>query len=97
MEYGPRLGPPAGVVDKLAKNVGRVLAGPGYLRDWVTKHGGEPMSMTQSDFVSFVQSESKSAAGLTQSRWNQAPIVDYVMIAMPPTQTMQRTAGRSDA
>ena len=39
-------GTPAGVIDKLVKDIGRVLAGQS-LRDWVTKHGGEPMNMTQ--------------------------------------------------
>src|SRR5450432_4418509 len=56
-------GTPAGVVDKLSKDIGRVLAGPD-LRDWVTKHGGEPMSMTQPEFARFVQAESESAARL---------------------------------
>src|SRR3981189_960715 len=56
-------GTPAGVVDKLSKDVSRVLAGRD-LRDWVAKHGGEPMSMTQHEFARFVQSESESAARL---------------------------------
>jgi tripartite-type tricarboxylate transporter receptor subunit TctC len=54
------------VVDKLSKDIGRVLAGP-VLRDWVTKHGGEPMSMTQPEFALFVQAESESAARLIHS------------------------------
>ena len=54
-------GTPAGVVDKLAKDIGRVLAGPD-LRDWIAKHGGDPMSMTQPEFARFVLSESESAA-----------------------------------
>ena len=54
-------GTPAGVVDKLVKDIGRVLAGQS-LRDWVTKHGGEPMNMTQPEFARFVLSESESAA-----------------------------------
>ncbi len=37
-------GTPTGVVDKLANDIGRVLAGPD-LREWIAKHGGEPMSM----------------------------------------------------
>jgi tripartite-type tricarboxylate transporter receptor subunit TctC len=53
-------GTPAGVVDKLAQDIGRVLAGPD-LRQWVAKHGGEPMSMTQPDFARFVLEESESA------------------------------------
>jgi tripartite-type tricarboxylate transporter receptor subunit TctC len=56
----------AGVVDKLAKDIVRVLAGPD-LRDWVAKHGGEPMSMTQPEFARFVQSESESAARLIKA------------------------------
>jgi tripartite-type tricarboxylate transporter receptor subunit TctC len=59
-------GTPAGVVDKLSKDIGRVLAGP-VLRDWVTKHGGEPMSMTQPEFARFVQAESESAARLIKA------------------------------
>ena len=56
-------GTPAGVVDKLSQDIERVLAGP-HLRDWITKHGGEPMRMTQPDFARFVQGESDSAARL---------------------------------
>jgi tripartite-type tricarboxylate transporter receptor subunit TctC len=56
-------GTPARVVDKLSKDIGRVLAGAD-LRDWITKHGGEPMSMTQPEFARFVQVESESAARL---------------------------------
>jgi len=56
-------GTPAGVVNKLSKDIGRALTGPD-LRDWVTKHGGEPMSMTQPEFARFVQGESESAAQL---------------------------------
>jgi tripartite-type tricarboxylate transporter receptor subunit TctC len=56
-------GTPAGVVDKLSKDIERVLAGAD-LRDWITKHGGEPMRMTQPDFARFVQGESDSAARL---------------------------------
>ncbi len=56
-------GTPTGVVDKLANDVGRVLAGPD-LRDWIAKHGGEPMNMTQPEFACFVRSESESAARL---------------------------------
>jgi tripartite-type tricarboxylate transporter receptor subunit TctC len=59
-------GTPAGVVDKLAKDIGRVLAGPD-LRDWVAKHAGEPMSMTQPEFARYVQSESESAARLIKA------------------------------
>jgi tripartite-type tricarboxylate transporter receptor subunit TctC len=51
-------GTPTGVIDKLANDVGRVLTGPD-LREWIAKHGGEPMSMTQPEFVRFVESESE--------------------------------------
>ena len=37
-----------------------MLAGPD-LRDWIAKHGGEPMSMTQPEFARFVLKESESA------------------------------------
>ena len=59
-------GTPAGVIDKLVKDIGRVLAGQS-LRDWVTKHGGEPMNMTQPEFARFVLSESKSAAQIIKA------------------------------
>jgi tripartite-type tricarboxylate transporter receptor subunit TctC len=59
-------GTPTGVVDKLANDIGRVLAGPN-LRGWIAKHGGEPMSMTQPEFARFVQGESESAARLINS------------------------------
>jgi len=58
---------PAAVVDKLSRDIGRVLAGPD-LRDWITKHGAEPMRMTQPEFARFVQGESESAAWLISSR-----------------------------
>jgi len=61
-----RAGTPAVVVDKLAKDLARVLAGRD-MRDWIDKHGGEPMSMSQADFTRFVQSESESAARLTKA------------------------------
>jgi tripartite-type tricarboxylate transporter receptor subunit TctC len=59
-------GTPTGVVDKLSKDIARVLAGP-ELRDWIAKHGGEPISMTQPEFVHFVQSESEGAARLIEA------------------------------
>ena len=59
-------GTPTGVVDKLANDIGRVLAGPD-LREWIAKHGGEPMSMTQPEFVRFVESESEGAARLMKA------------------------------
>jgi tripartite-type tricarboxylate transporter receptor subunit TctC len=57
---------PTGVVDKLANDVGRVLTGPD-LREWIAKHGGEPMSMTHPEFVRFVESESEVTARLMKA------------------------------
>ena len=54
-------GTPAKVVDKLAKDIARVLAAPD-VRDALAKHGADPISMTQPDFARFVLSESKAAA-----------------------------------
>ncbi|RWN02743.1 MAG: tripartite tricarboxylate transporter substrate binding protein [Mesorhizobium sp.] len=59
-------GTPTGVVDQLANDIGRVLAGPD-LREWIAKHGGEPLSMTQPEFVHFVESESEGAARLMKA------------------------------
>jgi tripartite-type tricarboxylate transporter receptor subunit TctC len=63
-----RAGTPKSVVDKLAHDIGRVVAGPD-LHDWIAKHGGEPMSMAQPEFARFVQSESEDAARLTKAAW----------------------------
>jgi tripartite-type tricarboxylate transporter receptor subunit TctC len=60
-------GTPTSVVEKLSKDIGRVLAGPD-LRDWITRHGSARMSMTQPEFARFVQRESESAARLINSR-----------------------------
>jgi tripartite-type tricarboxylate transporter receptor subunit TctC len=54
-------GSPTGIVNKLSRDIARVLAGPD-LRDWIATHGGEPMNMTQAEFARFVQSESEDAA-----------------------------------
>jgi tripartite-type tricarboxylate transporter receptor subunit TctC len=59
-------GTPTGAVDKLANDIRRVLAGPD-LRDWIAKHGSEPMNMTQPEFARFVRSESESAARLIKA------------------------------
>jgi tripartite-type tricarboxylate transporter receptor subunit TctC len=56
-------GTPPGVVNKLSKDIARVLAGSD-LHDWIEKHGGEPMKMSQPEFARFVQSESQGAARL---------------------------------
>ena len=59
-------GTPAGVVNKLAKDIARVLAAPD-LRDWLARHGADPMSMTQPEFARFVLSESKTAARIIEA------------------------------
>ena len=56
----------AGVVDKLSKDIARVLATPD-LRDWLAKHGADPMSMTQPEFARFVLNESESAARIIEA------------------------------
>ena len=59
-------GTPAAVVDKLAKDIARVLAAPD-VRDALKKHGANPMIMTQPDFARFVLSESKTAARIIEA------------------------------
>jgi tripartite-type tricarboxylate transporter receptor subunit TctC len=59
-------GTPIGVVDKLSKDIAHTLATQD-LHDWVAKHGGEPMSMTQPEFARFVQSESEGASRLIKA------------------------------
>jgi tripartite-type tricarboxylate transporter receptor subunit TctC len=54
-------GTPAGVVDKLSRDIARALATP-EMRDWLASHGADPMSMTHPEFVRFVLSESESAS-----------------------------------
>jgi tripartite-type tricarboxylate transporter receptor subunit TctC len=54
------VGTPAGVLDKLSKDIARALAAPD-LREWLAKHGADPMSMSQPEFARFVLSESESA------------------------------------
>jgi tripartite-type tricarboxylate transporter receptor subunit TctC len=56
-------GTPAGVVDKLAKDIARVMAAP-ELRAWLEEHGADRMSMTQPEFARFVLKESESAKRL---------------------------------
>jgi tripartite-type tricarboxylate transporter receptor subunit TctC len=53
-------------VDKLAKDIARVLAAPD-MPDWLTKHGADPMSMTQPKFAHFVVSESENAARIIKA------------------------------
>jgi tripartite-type tricarboxylate transporter receptor subunit TctC len=60
------VGTPAGVVDKLAKDIARALAAPD-LREWLTKHGADPMSMTQPEFARFVLSERERAVRIIEA------------------------------
>ena len=60
------VGTPAGVVDKVGKDIARALAAPD-LREWLAKHGADPMSMTQPEFARFVLSESESATRLIEA------------------------------
>ena len=59
-------GTPVRVVDKLARDIARALAEPN-MREWLAKHGADPMNMTQPEFAHFVHSESESAARLIKS------------------------------
>jgi tripartite-type tricarboxylate transporter receptor subunit TctC len=59
-------GTPAGVVDKLAKDIARALATPD-LQEWLSKHGADAMSMSQPEFARFVSSESESAARVIEA------------------------------
>ena len=59
-------GTPAAIVDRLGKDIARVLATPD-LRDQLAKHGAEPMSMTQPEFAHFVLRESESAASIIKA------------------------------
>jgi tripartite-type tricarboxylate transporter receptor subunit TctC len=54
-------GTPAGVVDKLAKAIACAMGEPDLL-EWIAKHGGDPVNMTQPEFARFVLTESESAA-----------------------------------
>jgi tripartite-type tricarboxylate transporter receptor subunit TctC len=60
------VGTPAGVVDKLAKDIARALAAPD-LHEWLTKHGADPMSMTQPEFARFVLSERERAVRIIEA------------------------------
>jgi tripartite-type tricarboxylate transporter receptor subunit TctC len=53
-------GTPAGVIDKLAKDIARVMTEP-ELSAWLEEHGADRMSMTQPEFAHFVLKESESA------------------------------------
>ena len=59
-------GTPASVVDKLAKDVARVLAAPDVRAQFATL-GAEPMSMTSAEFTRFVRSETEAAARIMKA------------------------------
>lgn len=61
-----RAGTPAGVVDKLQKDITRVLAMPD-LHESFAKHGADPMSMTQPEFARFMLNESENAARVIEA------------------------------
>jgi tripartite-type tricarboxylate transporter receptor subunit TctC len=64
-------GTPSGVVDKLAKDIARVLAAP-EMRDWLEKHGADRMSMTQPEFAHFVLKESEMAERIIKAAGEQS-------------------------
>jgi tripartite-type tricarboxylate transporter receptor subunit TctC len=57
-------GTPAAVVNKLAKDIARVLP---EMRDWLREHGADSMSMTPAEFARFVLAESESAAQIIKA------------------------------
>jgi tripartite-type tricarboxylate transporter receptor subunit TctC len=57
---------PAGVVQKLARDIARAVSDPA-VRASLVNHGGEPMRMTQPEFTRFVLSESESAARIIEA------------------------------
>jgi tripartite-type tricarboxylate transporter receptor subunit TctC len=52
---------PTAVVNTLSADIARALAAPD-LREWMAKHGADPMKMTPREFARFVQNESERAA-----------------------------------
>ena len=61
-----RTGTPGEIVEKLSKDIAYVLASPD-LRDQLAKHGSEPITMAQPEFVCFVESESERAARIIKN------------------------------
>ena len=57
---------PSGVVNKLESDIAQMMATP-EMRDWLTKHGADPISMTQPEFAHFVLSESERAARIVKA------------------------------
>ena len=51
---------------QLASDIAQVMATPD-LRDWLAKHGADPMRMTQPEFARFVLNESERAARIVKA------------------------------
>ena len=68
-------GTPQQIVDQLANDIARALAAPD-LRDWLAKHGANPMSMTQPEFARFVVNESKTASAIAKAAAIESQRVD---------------------
>ena len=61
-----RTGTPTGVVNKLARDIAKVMATPD-LRNWLAEYGADPMTMSQPEFARFVLSESERAARIAKA------------------------------
>jgi tripartite-type tricarboxylate transporter receptor subunit TctC len=59
-------GTPSDMVKKLAKDIESALAAPD-LRDWLAKHGADPMHLAQPEFERFVFGESERAAQIMKA------------------------------
>ena len=59
-------GTPAHVLEKISKEMARSLGAPD-LRERLTNHGAEPMSMTPGQFDKFVRSEMDDAARIVKA------------------------------
>jgi tripartite-type tricarboxylate transporter receptor subunit TctC len=59
-------GTPAAVVERIARDLGRVVAMPG-VRERLAGLGAEPMSMTPAEFARFVRSEIEDAARIARA------------------------------
>ena len=57
-------GSPAFMVTKIAKDIARAMS---EMREWLTEHGADAMSMTQPEFARFVLGESASAARIMEA------------------------------
>lgn len=54
------------MIDQLATDIACALAGP-ELRDWLAKHGADPMSMTPAEFGRFVMTEREGAVRIIKA------------------------------